>query len=109
MQILLSYKMWESRIANYGFTSLNPSILTPTQKSSFLSFQMGVIFLKNLENEQVGEQIKLVLISICKFLGEKKLIKRKIEVILKENICFGNYIKYYYQAILQVWHKRASR
>lgn len=71
MQILLSYKMWESRIANCGFTSPNLSILTPTQKSSFLSFQIGVIFLKNLENEQVGEQIKLVLISTCKFLGEK--------------------------------------
>lgn len=44
MQILLSYKMWESRIANCGFISPNPSILTPTQKSSSLSFQMGVIF-----------------------------------------------------------------
>lgn len=44
MQILLSYKMWESRIANCGFISPNSSILTPTQKSSFLSFQMGVIF-----------------------------------------------------------------
>lgn len=44
MQILLSYKMWESRIANWGFTSPNPSILTPTQKSSL--FPNGSNFLK---------------------------------------------------------------
>lgn len=70
--------MWESRVANCGFTSPNPSILTPTQKSSFLSFQMGVIFKNNLENERVGEQIKLVLILICKILGEENQCKRKI-------------------------------
>lgn len=44
MQILLSYKMRESSIANCGFKSPNPFILTPTQKSSSLSFQLGVIF-----------------------------------------------------------------
>lgn len=77
MQILLPYKMWESRVANCGFTSPNPSILTPTQKSSFLSFQMGVNFLKNLENEWVGEQIKLVLILICKIQCKKISVKEK--------------------------------